>query len=29
MGYDLATVDDIKRDIAEVGFYDNFDVMDI
>ena len=25
---ELASVDDIKRDITEVGFYDNFDIMD-
>jgi hypothetical protein len=22
-------IDDMKRDITEVGFYDNFDIMDI
>jgi hypothetical protein len=28
IGCELASVDDIKRDITEVGFYDNFDIMD-
>ena len=28
IGCELASVDDTKRDITEIGFYDNFDIMD-